>query len=473
MTGDAVIQPFVDPQAIAASALLAADFMSQPKWAKQVETLGRAGGSAQAGAKEVTALARGMLQLLASLGGVWVREQDTAVVDVLAQQGVSLRKKMVDDIEVRMHDLDDARLWLESVRLSRGHVDLLLDLRALAALYRSHAEDLTMGPESRFRMNAARCANALEAALVGDEPQEARDARRWLAKAWTLLVREYGDMCRVGRFLGDERYAGGAFPSLPAISRARRRERAGAMERQSKAPGPLPPRSGVTDPPTSGVARRPVEGPPSAPRAPLVPASAIAPVSVPPSRPRPPPPESARGPRPPLPPPNPPLQRLAPPKDAVVAPPASLDPFPFAPAAPAPSKAPAPASLPDPFRVAPAAPSTAPADRRDDRRIVELEVGITSESNLYLGFAENLSDGGLFVATYAPMPIGAMVDLRLSLPTSPAPLNVRGEVRWIRERPDADGGWPGMGIRFAGLTPSDEAALQAFLRQRAPIFFVE
>lgn len=106
--------------------------------------------------------------------------------------------------------------------------------------------------------------------------------------------------------------------------------------------------------------------------------------------------------------------------------------------------------------------------RRTHRQVVELEVGISTQSNFYVGFTENLSEGGVFIATYALKPIGSRIDVVLSFPNGEE-LRVPGVVRWIREA-DAEG-WPGMGVQFEQLTPADEKNIRKFLAVREPMFY--
>lgn len=106
--------------------------------------------------------------------------------------------------------------------------------------------------------------------------------------------------------------------------------------------------------------------------------------------------------------------------------------------------------------------------RRTHRQVVEIEVGIATESNFFVGFTENLSEGGVFVATYALKPIGSHVDVVLTFPSGEA-LRVPGVVRWLREA--SNEGWPGMGVRFEKLSADDEKNIRKFLSLREPMFY--
>jgi uncharacterized protein (TIGR02266 family) len=98
-------------------------------------------------------------------------------------------------------------------------------------------------------------------------------------------------------------------------------------------------------------------------------------------------------------------------------------------------------------------------------------VSLGSDHNFYAGFAENLSGGGVFVATHALKPAGEIVELSITLPDSNAVITARGEVRWIREYNEASNVPPGMGIKFTQLGEGAEDAINAFLARREPMFF--
>jgi len=108
--------------------------------------------------------------------------------------------------------------------------------------------------------------------------------------------------------------------------------------------------------------------------------------------------------------------------------------------------------------------------RRCPRVEVTLMVTVESESNLYVGFTENLSDGGVFVATHAVRKIGSAVDLVIELAQQP-PVRAKGTVRWLRHYSEVNETSPGMGIRFDSLSDADAHRLHEFAKLRQPIFF--
>ncbi len=102
--------------------------------------------------------------------------------------------------------------------------------------------------------------------------------------------------------------------------------------------------------------------------------------------------------------------------------------------------------------------STETDERRNhSRKRVTVKVGLRSEHGFWAGFTEDISEGGIFVATSAPFDLGEQVTVNLMLGKKLGQVPVTCEVCWIR--PDTGGGLPpGMGLRFLDL--SDDAAEQ-------------
>jgi uncharacterized protein (TIGR02266 family) len=111
--------------------------------------------------------------------------------------------------------------------------------------------------------------------------------------------------------------------------------------------------------------------------------------------------------------------------------------------------------------------------RRHPRRPVEIEITLESESQLYTGFSENFSDGGVFVATHMLKPVGTRLEVTFTLPGLPAPIRVDGEVRWVRVDSETSDMPAGMGLKFGLLAPEDAEAIRRFSGKRAPLFFAE
>ena len=110
-----------------------------------------------------------------------------------------------------------------------------------------------------------------------------------------------------------------------------------------------------------------------------------------------------------------------------------------------------------------------PQDRRTAvRKPLNAEIGMYSDSNFYAGFSQDISEGGMFVATYDLQPMGTMVDLEFMLPGG-YQVKVKGAVRWIKDPIEANT-FAGMGVQFVDLEPADLTAIQEFISNREPIF---
>lgn len=115
------------------------------------------------------------------------------------------------------------------------------------------------------------------------------------------------------------------------------------------------------------------------------------------------------------------------------------------------------------------------ARRESPRILIEVAVDWRSEHNFYTGLTQNISEGGLFVATNQLKPIGSRIQVRFSLPGIATPIAVETEVRWVREATalkKIEGG-QGMGLRFLDLPPEAAAAVRSFLRGRESLFYDE
>ena len=70
-------------------------------------------------------------------------------------------------------------------------------------------------------------------------------------------------------------------------------------------------------------------------------------------------------------------------------------------------------------------PTTGAERRTQDRVDIELEISVNSESNFFNGFSENISEGGLFVATYNYKEQGDTMEIEFSLPDGGDPIQIK------------------------------------------------
>ena len=111
--------------------------------------------------------------------------------------------------------------------------------------------------------------------------------------------------------------------------------------------------------------------------------------------------------------------------------------------------------------------------RASERFDLEVKVDLESDHNFYTGLTQNISAGGLFIATHHLRRIGDLITLNFTLPGSDKQIAVETEVRWIRENTAlmrADGG-TGMGVRFINLSAEAKAAIDAFLQSRESLYY--
>jgi uncharacterized protein (TIGR02266 family) len=111
----------------------------------------------------------------------------------------------------------------------------------------------------------------------------------------------------------------------------------------------------------------------------------------------------------------------------------------------------------------------------DDRRTapragILADIGFHTESNFFTGFTGDISDGGIFVATYDVLPPGTDLDVSFVLPSGQH-VTAHGRVTWVRQPGHGDDTEPGMGVAFARLSEEDRAAIVAFMNARAPLFY--
>lgn len=110
--------------------------------------------------------------------------------------------------------------------------------------------------------------------------------------------------------------------------------------------------------------------------------------------------------------------------------------------------------------------------RAADRREFDVTVDFQSDHNFYTGFTENISSGGLFIATRDILPIGSRFQVAFGLSTHEEPILTECEVRWQRlEQLDNPESVPGMGVRFLGVSRPAQEAINSFLRQRDSLFY--
>lgn len=126
-----------------------------------------------------------------------------------------------------------------------------------------------------------------------------------------------------------------------------------------------------------------------------------------------------------------------------------------------------------PVPLVPKAPATGDTGGASEREHVEANLGATTESNFYVGFSGEISQGGVFISTYNILAKGHPVRVLVTLPGNLS-TEVDGHVRFVRDPMDmASDSEPGMGVAFDGLSKDSRELILRFIRKRAPMFYDE
>ncbi len=102
--------------------------------------------------------------------------------------------------------------------------------------------------------------------------------------------------------------------------------------------------------------------------------------------------------------------------------------------------------------------------RREHHRVaLELDVSLGGCDHVYVGLCENISRGGVFLATHVLREIGERVVLKVHLPGAVGCISGVGIVRWVRPFSESALMAPGMGVAFESLPEDSHRALEVLL----------
>ena len=107
-------------------------------------------------------------------------------------------------------------------------------------------------------------------------------------------------------------------------------------------------------------------------------------------------------------------------------------------------------------------PADTAADTREFLRVpVCLSARYWSRNELKDRYISVLGEGGLFVSTVDPLPVGTRLELEIEIATRGLKLPVEGEVAWVNEGDDLSK--RGMGIKFVGLSWEQKQAIYSLV----------
>jgi len=108
--------------------------------------------------------------------------------------------------------------------------------------------------------------------------------------------------------------------------------------------------------------------------------------------------------------------------------------------------------------------------RVDAELEVSFEVSEEGPHNFYTGITQDISQGGIFLATHRILPKGTRIHLAFTL--QGREISAEAEVVWTRTREAAGPGLePGMGMRFIDLKKEDEEFIAAYVAERETIYY--
>jgi uncharacterized protein (TIGR02266 family) len=103
--------------------------------------------------------------------------------------------------------------------------------------------------------------------------------------------------------------------------------------------------------------------------------------------------------------------------------------------------------------------------RRAVRLQHELPVAYRSVGSFITDWATNISQGGLFINTRKPLPVGTMVKLIIQLPGTGFPFDIAGRVTRIAEWDNRVNVAPGMAIEFTDIDGGKLERIQSFVER--------
>jgi len=105
-------------------------------------------------------------------------------------------------------------------------------------------------------------------------------------------------------------------------------------------------------------------------------------------------------------------------------------------------------------------------NRRNSSRLdTVIRVDYRTANAFFTDFAENISEGGIFISTPNPLKPGTDIVIEFLLPELNRPLRINGKVVWNREQPAGHNLRRGMGIKFEKLTEEDKMLISEVMRK--------
>ena len=107
---------------------------------------------------------------------------------------------------------------------------------------------------------------------------------------------------------------------------------------------------------------------------------------------------------------------------------------------------------------------------RHERIVLKAQVSVRSQTNFFMGFSENISEGGVFISTTSAPNIGEEIEVNVPNLDGGEEI-VKGIVRWHRTQ--GDGSVSGCGVQFLELSESAKKYIESLIDKlkKEPLFF--
>ena len=103
--------------------------------------------------------------------------------------------------------------------------------------------------------------------------------------------------------------------------------------------------------------------------------------------------------------------------------------------------------------------------RRAKRLHHEIPVAYRSVGSFLTDWATNISQGGLFINTRKPLPVGTEVKVLVQLPGASFPCQLAGRVTRVTAYDNHANMVPGMGVEFTDVDDAKLRELEAFVER--------
>ncbi|HEY7723693.1 MAG TPA: TIGR02266 family protein [Anaeromyxobacteraceae bacterium] len=103
--------------------------------------------------------------------------------------------------------------------------------------------------------------------------------------------------------------------------------------------------------------------------------------------------------------------------------------------------------------------------RRSHRLHHEIPVAYRTVGSFLTDWATNISQGGIFINTRKPMPVGTDVKIIIQLPDAAFPFDIAGRVKRVEPVGNPANAAPGMAVEFTELDGAKRDKIETFVQK--------